>query len=79
MHTFKPKIPLWVNVGGPCSGRCWFILWPFGIFYGHLAFGLFYGNLGIFGPVLHTLVLCNKKNLATLEHMPPLVKNKSCA
>jgi hypothetical protein len=38
---------------------CWFILWPFGIFYGHLvyfmgiwyilwAFGIFYGHFGIF-------------------------------
>jgi hypothetical protein len=45
---FKPKIPNWLNLGGPCNGRCWFmyfmatfriyfttiwyILWPFGIF-----------------------------------------------
>jgi hypothetical protein len=42
---FEPKIPLWVNFGGSCNGRCWYInghlvnfmaiwhiLWPFGIF-----------------------------------------------
>jgi hypothetical protein len=35
-HTFKPNIPIWVSFGGSCNGRCWFILWPFGLFYGHL-------------------------------------------
>jgi hypothetical protein len=28
----KPKIPIWANFGGSCNGRCWYILWPFGIF-----------------------------------------------
>jgi hypothetical protein len=33
---FKPKIPIWVNFGGPyIDGK---ILWPFGIFYGHLGY-----------------------------------------
>jgi hypothetical protein len=27
-----------VNFGGPCNVRCWYILWPFGIFYGHLVY-----------------------------------------
>jgi hypothetical protein len=27
-----PKIPIWVNFGGPCNGRCWYISWPFGLF-----------------------------------------------
>jgi hypothetical protein len=22
-HIFKPKILIWVNVGGTCNGRCW--------------------------------------------------------
>jgi hypothetical protein len=35
-HIFKPKIPIWENFGGPCNGRCWYILWTFGLFYGHL-------------------------------------------
>jgi hypothetical protein len=26
-----------VNFGGPFNDKCWFILWPFGIFYGHLV------------------------------------------
>jgi hypothetical protein len=33
---FKPKIPIWVNFGGPWNGKCWYILGPYGIFYSHL-------------------------------------------
>jgi hypothetical protein len=29
------KIPIWVYFGGPWSGNCLYILWPFGICYGH--------------------------------------------
>jgi hypothetical protein len=32
---FKPKIPIWVNFGGPCNGKSWYMLKPFGQFYGH--------------------------------------------
>jgi hypothetical protein len=73
-HIFKPKIPIWVNFGGSCNGRCWYmyfiaiwsILWHFGLFNGHLVY--------IFSPVL---VCCTKKNLTTLLCMsmyvcPPL-------
>jgi hypothetical protein len=35
---FEPKIPIWVNLGGYCNGRCWYILWPFGQLSGHLAY-----------------------------------------
>jgi hypothetical protein len=34
--VFKPKIPIWENFGGPLNGKCWCILWPFGIVCGHL-------------------------------------------
>jgi hypothetical protein len=34
----------------------WYILWPFGTFYGHLAYVIF-----------DTLVCCTKKNLAALQ------------
>jgi hypothetical protein len=40
---FKPKIPIWVNFGGSCNWRCWYILCtfgllrPFDIFYDHLV------------------------------------------
>jgi hypothetical protein len=29
------KSPYWVNLGGSCNGRCWYvdILWLFGIFF----------------------------------------------
>jgi hypothetical protein len=30
-YIFKPKIPNWVNLIGHCNGRCWYILWPFGL------------------------------------------------
>jgi hypothetical protein len=46
-HIFKPKIPIWLNFGRSCNGRCWSILWPFGI--GILRpFGIFYGYLVYF-------------------------------
>jgi hypothetical protein len=28
----KQKYQFWVNLGGSCNVRCWYILWPFGIF-----------------------------------------------
>jgi hypothetical protein len=42
---FKPKIPIWVIFVEPWNGKCWYryfmtiwyILRPFGIFYGHLV------------------------------------------
>jgi hypothetical protein len=27
----------WVNFGRPLNGKCWYILWPFGIIQGHLV------------------------------------------
>jgi hypothetical protein len=27
----------WVNFGGSCNGRCWYILWTIGKFYSHLV------------------------------------------
>jgi hypothetical protein len=35
---FKPKILTWVNFGGSCKGRCWYILWTLGPFYGLLIY-----------------------------------------
>jgi hypothetical protein len=44
-HIFLPKIQIWVNFGGTCNGRCWYILRPIGLFYGYLVylwpFGIF--------------------------------------
>jgi hypothetical protein len=39
----KHRIPTWVNFGTSCNGRCWCILWPFGLFYGHYLY-VFYGH-----------------------------------
>jgi hypothetical protein len=27
-YLIKPKIPVWVNFGGPWNGKGWHILWP---------------------------------------------------
>jgi hypothetical protein len=56
--VFKPKIQIWVNLGGSCNGRCWYILWTLGPFYGLLlyfmdiwysswSFGIFFPRFGI--------------------------------
>jgi hypothetical protein len=50
-YILKPNIPIWINFGGFCNGRCvytfghlvylaviWHVLLPFGIFYGHLVY-----------------------------------------
>jgi hypothetical protein len=65
---FRPKITIWVNCRWSCNGRCWYVLWPFGLFYGHLVhFWLFwyilYGHLATFSPVWYVFT---KENLATL-------------
>jgi hypothetical protein len=54
------KYKLWVNFGWPWSGKCWYILWPFGLFYGHLVyfmvyFGLFWVRLVNFFPFWYVL------------------------
>jgi hypothetical protein len=53
MAYFQTKIPIWVNFGGSCNGKCWYILWlyrlcilwligkilwPFGEFHGYLVY-----------------------------------------
>jgi hypothetical protein len=41
-----PIIPIWINFGGPWSGKCWCALRPFGTFCGHLVhLCIFYGRL----------------------------------
>jgi hypothetical protein len=39
-YSFKPKIPIWVNFGGPWNGKGWYIQWLFGI----CRFGKFNGH-----------------------------------
>jgi hypothetical protein len=65
------QIPIWVNFGGPKIGKCRHILWPFGILYGHLgSFMTIWHILCSFGTFFPVLVLCTKKNLATLIKWP---------
>jgi hypothetical protein len=64
---FKPKIQIWVNFGGPEIEKRCYILWPFGIFYGHLGYFMtIWYTLCSFGTFFPVLVSCTKKNLATL-------------
>jgi hypothetical protein len=37
-YIFKPKIAIWVNFEGSCSGKCWYIFCRFGLFYGNLIY-----------------------------------------
>jgi hypothetical protein len=46
MAYFQTKIPIWVNSGGSWNGSCWYILWSFGLSYGH--FGILCGKLVYF-------------------------------
>jgi hypothetical protein len=46
-YISEPKIPIWVNFGGWCNGRCRYILWPFGLVYIQ-SFGAFYDHLVYF-------------------------------
>jgi hypothetical protein len=61
-------IPIGVNFGGSYNGRCWYIIWPFGPFYGYLVyfmalwpilwlFGPFYGYLAHFMAIWSILWL----------------------
>jgi hypothetical protein len=83
MVNFETKIPNLGNLGGSCNIRCCYILWPFGLFYGHLVyfiaiwyillpFGIFCCHLVY--PINFSLVYfppilvyCTKKNLSTLK------------
>jgi hypothetical protein len=65
--VFKPKIQIWENFIGSCNGRCWYIFWTLGLFYG--LFVIFYGHLVslvVIWYIFPVLVFCIKKNLATL-------------
>jgi hypothetical protein len=57
--VFKPKIPIWVSFGGSCYAKYWYILWPFGLVYGHwkyfMAIWYILWKLGIFSPVFGIL------------------------
>jgi hypothetical protein len=63
----EEKIPIWVNFGGSCNGRCCIFysqlvyLLPFGTQCGHLVYFM---DIWYIFPIL---VCCTKKNLATLK------------
>jgi hypothetical protein len=68
---FTPKIPIWVNFGGPWNGTRWYLLNPFRTIYGRFvlfgviwysvrSFGIICGHLIyiVCGPLLKFVVLC---------------------
>jgi hypothetical protein len=59
MVYFKTKNPFWVNCGGSCIIIYWYILWPFGEFYGHLvnfmAIWCTLWSFGIFFPLWYVV------------------------
>jgi hypothetical protein len=70
MAYLQTKIPIWVNFGWSCNGRCWYRYFMTMCGYlvyicGHLV-GISYSYL-VFFPVL---ACCTKKNLATLALCP---------
>jgi hypothetical protein len=38
MVYFQTQSPKWLNFGGPQIGKFWYILWTFGIVFGHLGY-----------------------------------------
>jgi hypothetical protein len=73
-YIFKPKIHIWLNFGGSSNARCWYILWPLGLFYGPLVyFVTIWYILLLFGTFFPVLVCCTNKNLATLAQTPVLL------
>jgi hypothetical protein len=82
-HIFKPKILIWVNFGGSCNGRCWYILWPFGIFYALLSIicgrsVYFYGYLVNFSR-FGTYVVQRKIWQPCFWYLPPTCCDKICS
>jgi hypothetical protein len=66
-YVFNPKIQIWVNFRGSCNGKCWYILWPFGISYSHMVYFIAIRYIGwLFGIVCTVLVCCGRKHLAAL-------------
>jgi hypothetical protein len=65
-NIFKPKIAIWVNFGGYCNGRCWYICTA--IWYILRQFGILYGTLVYLWVIFifPVLVCCTEKNLATV-------------
>jgi hypothetical protein len=75
--VFKPKIQTWVNFGGSCTGRCWYILWTLGPLYSLLLYFMdFWCSSWYIFPVL---VFCAKRNMATvLSTTTPGHESKFC-
>jgi hypothetical protein len=50
---------IWLNFGGPWNGKCWYILWSLGIFYGKLvSFKTIWYILSLFGIYFSRFGMC---------------------
>jgi hypothetical protein len=38
IFSHQKKQTLWAYFGGMWNLKCWYILWPFGLLYGHLVY-----------------------------------------
>jgi hypothetical protein len=62
------KFQFGYNLLGPWNEKCWCMLWPLGIFYGHLVCNMaIWYILWLFGVFFTVSVCWTEKNLATLE------------
>jgi hypothetical protein len=76
MIHFQTKNPILGKFWRALDWQCLYILWTFGIFYGHLGhFMNIWYILCSFGTFFPVLVSCNMKNLATLLKIWPVFLN----
>jgi hypothetical protein len=67
MFSFQTKNPNLVKFWRGLYGKCWYILGPFGIFYGYLGYFMtIWYNLSFIWYIFPVLVSRTWKNLATL-------------
>jgi hypothetical protein len=54
---YRPKITIWVYFRVSCDWKCWYILWPFLIFYGNWVYVLYCHMYGIYFASFGTVFL----------------------
>jgi hypothetical protein len=62
-YIFKPKISIWVKIGGPLNAKCCNVLLSFEIYYGHLVYFMAICNLGVIWYIFPRFyLLCQVKS-----------------
>jgi hypothetical protein len=49
-YIFRPKIVIWINFGGPCNGRCYYILLVYGLLIHFMTIWYVLWQIGVFSP-----------------------------